>query len=158
MPMKFECMSLVCKMVKVFFILFSCAAADSFPVSIVAPNAAETVMNLRRDNDSRDASAVVGLRSAAAAVFLPEFFIVATFQSLHWQYRNRLKHQSNRNALRHGELHPVQPRALDLEGSAAIIPLLLHFRQGRPRFDGGGFVFEHCYYEVVHDLTLAYRI
>jgi hypothetical protein len=25
-----------------------------------------------------------------------------------------------------------------------------HLRQGRPRFEGGGFVFEHYYYEVTH--------
>jgi hypothetical protein len=35
------------------------------------------------------------------------------------------------------------------------IPRLRH---GRPRFEGGGFVFENYYYEAVHDLTLAYRI
>jgi hypothetical protein len=40
------------------------------------------VMNLRRENDSRDALAVVGLRSAAAAVSLRGFFTVATFQSI----------------------------------------------------------------------------
>jgi hypothetical protein len=72
-------------------------------------------MNLRRENDSRDASAVVGLRSAAAAVFLRGFFTVATFQSLHWQYGNRLKHQAILRALSPGELDPVQRRAVDLE-------------------------------------------
>jgi hypothetical protein len=53
---------------------------------------------LRRENDARDGSAVVRLRSAVAAFFLREFFIVATFQCLHWSSRTLLKHQSIRRA------------------------------------------------------------
>ena len=40
--MKAECMSLVCRMVKVFFNRFSCAAAGRAPVRIAEPTAAES--------------------------------------------------------------------------------------------------------------------
>ena len=50
--MKLECMSLVCRMVKVFF---PSAAADSAPGrQIVAPTAAEPARNSRRESASHD--------------------------------------------------------------------------------------------------------
>ena len=51
MPMKLECMSLVCRMVKVFF---PSAAAKTGPARIAAPNATEPIRKSRRDSASRD--------------------------------------------------------------------------------------------------------
>ena len=65
MPMKVECMSLVCRMVKVFF---PSAAADSAPGrKIVAPTAAEPARNSRRERVSRD---------MRVKVFFPSFMVV----------------------------------------------------------------------------------
>ena len=52
MPMRLECRSLVCRMVKVFF---PSAAAERTPGRrIVAPAAAEPARNSRRESVSRD--------------------------------------------------------------------------------------------------------
>jgi hypothetical protein len=64
MPTKFECMSLVCRMVKVFFP--SAAAAGCLDSRIVAPMAAAPAMNSRREIDSSDAPAIVSMVSWTA--------------------------------------------------------------------------------------------
>jgi len=79
MPMKAECMSLVCKMVKVFFILFSFVAAYSGSVRIIAPTAAEPARNSRRVSVLRDTSVLVCFPSTAAAGFSPVVLIVVSF-------------------------------------------------------------------------------
>src|SRR5208283_1829348 len=82
MPMKLECMSFVCRMVKVFF---PSTAADSPPGRrIVTPTAVETARNSRREIVSRDIGVKVSLPSAAAIGFLSLVFIDAASLFLDW--------------------------------------------------------------------------
>lgn len=64
MPMKAECRSLVCRIVKVFFPF---AAATKAPgKSNVTPTAAEAARNSRRESVSRDRWLKVNCQSAAS--------------------------------------------------------------------------------------------
>jgi hypothetical protein len=76
-------MSLVCRIVKVFFIVFSSfvVASDPVPVSkIAAPAAAEPAINSRRESVSLDMTMEGFLPSAAVAGFPRRVFIVVSFQ------------------------------------------------------------------------------
>jgi hypothetical protein len=73
-------------MVKVFFIPFSCAAADSFSFRIVAPNAA-AARNSRRLSVSFEMRVLGLFLPSAAAGFLREVFIW-TLSQLNYGRRN----------------------------------------------------------------------
>jgi len=80
--MKFECMSLVCRMVNVFF---PSAAADRNPGSkITTPTAAEPIRNSRREIVSRDRRVKVSSPSSAAAGLLSLVFIDGGSLSLNY--------------------------------------------------------------------------
>src|SRR5208283_4600060 len=77
MPMKLECISLVCRMVKVFF---PSTAANSPPGRrIVTPTAAETAKNSRREIVTRDMRVPLTFSSASPAGLLSLVFIVVSF-------------------------------------------------------------------------------
>jgi hypothetical protein len=66
-------------MVKVFFILFSSAAAGSAPVSIAAPAAAETAMNSRRESVLKVMGVKASFPSADGRSWCEVFFVVVPF-------------------------------------------------------------------------------
>jgi hypothetical protein len=74
--MKAECISLVCRMVKVFFPL-SCAAAGRARRRIVAPTATEAAKTSRRDGVSLDMGATVFPPSHGVAGCMDVVFIMS---------------------------------------------------------------------------------